>query len=111
MQVITQINSGFADITAIDINQHAELASKLLEAAGPDRRREVRTVTGGNRAAYRVPVDIAEAAGLLDTEKAEKEPSKPARKPAPRTKAKDGDDKPDAKAAEKPDANKSGEQK
>lgn len=86
MRVITEIAGEFADVYAIDRDQRGHLATRLLAAAGPDRRREVRTVTGRG-AAFRVPVDIARTAGLIadPAPAAEPEPevSKPETKPEP----------------------------
>jgi hypothetical protein len=74
MNVITQVDGDFADIRPLNESDRSALASKLLGAAG-DRRREVRTVTGRSAGEFRVPLDIARAAGLLDAEDADEAPS------------------------------------
>ncbi|MGV9742859.1 hypothetical protein [Nocardia farcinica] len=62
----------------IDGDNGAELARKLLAAAG-DRPELVRHVTGGTRAGFSVPDEIAIRAGLMKPPR----PSKPAPKPEP----------------------------
>jgi hypothetical protein len=98
MNVITQVDGDFADIRPLNESDRSALASKLLDAAG-DRRREVRTVTGRSAGEFRVPVDIARAAGFLDDDSDEKA-EKPARKTASRAKPKADDKAADNKPAE-----------
>jgi hypothetical protein len=105
MNVITQIDGDYADIRPLNEADREALATKLLDAAG-DRRREVRTVTGGSAGEFRVPADIARAAGLLEaaeSDASEKDSDKPARKTTSRAKSKPadekaGDDKPEDKS-------------
>lgn len=66
MQVITEIDGDTAEVHPLDGRDREKLATKLLTAAG-DRRREVKTYTGRTGAGFRVPMDIAEAAGLVPT--------------------------------------------
>lgn len=62
----------FIDLPFLD-HEQADAAAKLLAAAGEDRLHEVLTVTGG----FRVPVDIAAAAGFIEA------PAKPVAKKTP----------------------------
>ncbi|WP_280498547.1 hypothetical protein [Nocardia cyriacigeorgica] len=66
MRVITELVGDLADIYSPEKGQTGRLAARLLDAAGPGRRREVRTVTGGSGPVFRVPVDIARAAGFIN---------------------------------------------
>ncbi|MBF6277063.1 hypothetical protein [Nocardia nova] len=114
MNVITQIDGDFADIRPLNEADRGALATKLLDAAG-DRRREVRTVTGRSAGEFRVPLDIAREAGLLEgSEDSEKESAKPARKTASRSKTtKAADEKADDGKAgdDKPAEDKTGDTK
>lgn len=87
MRVVTEIHGDTAIIHPVTGDERGVLASKLLAAAG-DRRREVRTYTGRTGAGFRVPLDIAEAAGLTGPAEAPaEEPVKAARKPRAKAKA------------------------
>lgn len=102
MRVITEIVGEFADVYAIDRDQRGHLATRLLAAAGPDRRREVRTVTGRG-AAFRVPVGIARAAGLIADPAAEPEPeASPAVEPEPEVSKPETKPEPDAEPKKAP---------
>lgn len=64
MRAYTEIDGDTATVRAGSAAEHEQLARVLLEAAGPDRKREVRgTSTGGK--GFRVPLDIAKTAGLI----------------------------------------------
>ncbi|WP_280420653.1 hypothetical protein [Nocardia carnea] len=64
MHVVVEIDGGTATVRPVHADQRGRVAARLLEVAG-DRGREVRTVTSGPGAGFRVPVDIVRAAGFL----------------------------------------------
>ncbi|MGW5514259.1 hypothetical protein [Nocardia africana] len=64
MKTITEIDGDNAIIRVIPPSKHERLAALLLEAAGEERKREVRSISTGGRG-FRVPLDIVAAAGLI----------------------------------------------
>jgi hypothetical protein len=64
MKTITEIDGNTATIRVVPPEKHERLAALLLKAAGEDRKREVRSISTGGRG-FRVPLDIAEEAGLV----------------------------------------------
>ncbi|WP_067671833.1 hypothetical protein [Nocardia miyunensis] len=64
MKAITEVDGDIATVRAFSTGGHERLAALLIKAAGPERVREVRGVSTGGRG-FRVPVDIAQAAGLV----------------------------------------------
>lgn len=60
MLTTTEIHGDTATVRVIPPGSHERLAALLLEAAGEDRKREVRLVSTGGRG-FRVPLDIYEA--------------------------------------------------
>ncbi|BCK58399.1 hypothetical protein [Nocardia wallacei] len=68
MRTYTEIDGGdTATVRAGSAAEHEQLARVLLEAAGEDRKREVRGISTGGKG-FRVPVDIARSAGLIPEE-------------------------------------------
>ncbi|WP_147404075.1 hypothetical protein [Nocardia panacis] len=65
MRVIAEIHGDIAEIHPLEFAAREAVAAKLLAAAAGDRRREVRTATGHNGGGFRVPLEIAQAAGLV----------------------------------------------
>jgi hypothetical protein len=66
MKTITEIDGDTATIRVVPPEKHERLAALLIEAAG-GRKREVKSISTGGRG-FRVPLDIAEAAGLVSYE-------------------------------------------
>ncbi|NKY48027.1 hypothetical protein [Nocardia cerradoensis] len=66
MKTITEIVGDTATIRVVPPEKHERLAALLIEAAG-DRKREVKSISTGGRG-FRVPLDIAEDAGLVSYE-------------------------------------------
>lgn len=64
MKAITEVDGDTATVRAFTTHGHERLADLLTKAAGPERVREVRGVSTGGRG-FRVPLDIAQAAGLV----------------------------------------------
>ncbi|MCM6777926.1 hypothetical protein NDR87_31490 [Nocardia sp. CDC159] len=63
MKANTEIRGDIAIVRPLS-GGHGQVAQALLAAAGPDRVRQVRTVTTGGRG-FQVPVEIAKAAGFI----------------------------------------------
>ncbi|WP_280329575.1 hypothetical protein [Nocardia wallacei] len=74
MRTYTEIDGDTATVRAGSAAEHEQLARVLLEAAGPDRKREVRGMSTGGKG-FRVPVDIAKTAGLIPEEIAQLSPN------------------------------------
>lgn len=64
MRTYTELDGDTATVRAGSAAEHEQLARVLLEAAGEDRKREVRGISTGGKG-FRVPVDIARNAGLI----------------------------------------------
>lgn len=64
MKAITEVDGDTATVRAFDTSGHERLAGLLTKAAGPERVQEVRGVSTGGRG-FRVPLDIAQAVGLV----------------------------------------------
>lgn len=64
MRAITEITGDTAIVRGLDTRAHERLAGLLLTAAGPERIRDVQITSQGGRG-FRVPLDIARAAGLI----------------------------------------------
>lgn len=62
-----EIDGDTAEVDVRDPILRAQVVARMLAAAGP-RSGLVRVDTGGTRTTYRAPVEIVEAAGILDEE-------------------------------------------
>lgn len=96
--IIATVDGAVVDVQIIEPAAHYAVLIALLDAAG-DGKRAVQTTTHHGRTGFRVPRDLAERAGLLDTapepevepepEPVEPEPAEPvAPEPVKKTTAK-----------------------
>lgn len=78
--VETTVTDEVATVEILDEKVRGQVLDKLLEAAG-EQPRQVRILTGGRSATYRVPLALARKAGVVDRAPAKKAPAKAADKP------------------------------
>ncbi|MGW5147543.1 hypothetical protein [Rhodococcus koreensis] len=69
-------------VEVLDEKVRATVLSKLLDAAG-DNKRQIKILTGGRTQQYRVPLALAKKAGVVDRTAAKAAPKKAADKTPP----------------------------
>lgn len=80
--IIATVDGAVVDVQIIEPAAHYAVLIALLDAAG-NHKRSVQTTTHHGRTGFRVPRDLAERAGLLDTEPTEPDPVEPEPEPEP----------------------------